>query len=123
MQFLGIDIGSSSINASVIDGETGVCLVSASHPKVDLQINSPLPGWAEQNPEIWWENIKEALKLLHKSANFDKVKIGGIGIGFYKNTDDAFHGLKILDRIEPKKQSEILKQSYPNWLQLLNKYL
>lgn len=91
MQFLGIDIGSSSIKVSVIDGETGVCLVSASHPKAELQINSPLPGWAEQNPETWWESIKEALRLLHKSADFDKAKIGGIGIAY------QMHGLVAVD--------------------------
>lgn len=91
MQFLGIDIGSSSIKASVIDGETGVCLVSASQPKVDLQINSPLPGWAEQNPETWWGNIKEVLRLIHKSADFDKAKIGGIGIAY------QMHGLVAVD--------------------------
>lgn len=92
MQFLGLDIGSSSIKASVIDGETGVCLVSANHPKAELQINSPLPGWAEQNPETWWNSTKEAIRLLHKSADFDKTKIGGIGIAY------QMHGLVAVDK-------------------------
>ena len=92
MQFIGIDIGSSSIKASVIDGETGVCIVSANYPKVELKINSPFPGWAEQNPDIWWESTKESIRLLHKSPDFDKKQIGSIGIAY------QMHGLVAVDK-------------------------
>jgi len=92
MQFLGLDIGSSSIKASVIDGETGVCLASATHPEVELQINAPRPGWAEQNPDTWWESTKEVVRLLHKSPVFNKDKIGGIGIAY------QMHGLVAIDK-------------------------
>ena len=92
MQFLGLDIGSSSIKASVIDGETGVCLASAIHPEVELQINAPQAGWAEQDPDTWWESIKEAVRLLHKSSVFNKDKIGGIGIAY------QMHGLVAIDK-------------------------
>jgi xylulokinase len=92
MQFLGLDIGSSSIKASVIDGETGVCLASATHPEVELQMNAPQPGWAEQDPDNWWESIKEAVRLLHKSTVFNKDNIGGIGIAY------QMHGLVAIDK-------------------------
>ena len=92
MQFLGLDIGSSSIKASVIDGETGVCLASATHPEVELQMNAPQPGWAEQDPDNWWESIKEAVRLLHKSTAFNKDNIGGIGIAY------QMHGLVAIDK-------------------------
>ena len=70
MQFLGLDIGSSSVKASVLDGETGVCLASVSHPEVELQINAPQAGWAEQDPDTWWESIKEAKNRGMKYYNF-----------------------------------------------------
>ena len=92
MQFLGLDIGSSSIKASVIDGETGVCLASATHPEVELQMNAPQPGWAEQDPDSWWESIKEAVRLLQKSDDFKKINIGGIGIAY------QMHGLVAIDK-------------------------
>ena len=92
MQFLGFDIGSSSIKASVIDGETGVCLASATHPEVELQIHALQPGWAEQNPDTWWESVKEAVRLIHKSTAFNKDNIGGIGIAY------QMHGLVAVDK-------------------------
>jgi xylulokinase len=92
MQFLGIDIGSSSIKASVIDGETGVCLASASYPETELQIDSPQAGWAEQNPETWWESVKGAIHLLQKSNAFDKNNIKAIGIAY------QMHGLVAVDK-------------------------
>lgn len=92
MHLLGLDIGSSSIKASVIDGESGGCLISANHPKVEFEISSPLPGWAEQKPDIWWESVKEAVHLLQKSPDFDKDKIGGIGIAY------QMHGLVAVDK-------------------------
>ena len=51
MQFLGIDIGTSSIKVSVLDGETGKCAGSASYPRQEAEIISVKPGWAEQKPE------------------------------------------------------------------------
>ena len=102
MQFLGLDIGSSSIKASVIDGETGVCLASATHPEVELQMNAPRPGWAEQNPDTWWESTIEAVRLLHKSIDFDKAQIGGIGIAY------QMHGLVSVDKnLNPVRPSII----------------
>ena len=51
MLLLGIDLGSSSVKASVIESETGKCLASAYHPHEEMKIASPKPGWAEQDPE------------------------------------------------------------------------
>jgi len=58
MLLLGIDLGSSSVKASVIDGESGQCLASAFHPKDEMEIIAKKPGWAEQDPEIWWSNLQ-----------------------------------------------------------------
>ena len=61
MLLLGIDLGSSSVKASVIDGETGKCLASAFYPEKEMEIIARQPGWAEQEPEIWWNNLKSAI--------------------------------------------------------------
>lgn len=49
MLILGIDLGSSSVKASVIDGESGECLASAFYPKDEMKIVAINPGWAEQD--------------------------------------------------------------------------
>jgi xylulokinase len=61
MLLLGIDLGSSSVKASVIDGESGKCLVSAFHPSDEMEIIAVRPGWAEQDTGIWWSNLKAAV--------------------------------------------------------------
>ncbi len=57
MLLLGIDLGSSSVKVSVIDGETGMTLSSASYPPTEMEISALRPGWAEQDPEVWWKNF------------------------------------------------------------------
>jgi len=57
---LGIDIGTSSCKATVFapDG-TAVVSASASYP-----VYYPKSGWAEQDPEDWWNGACEALRLI-----------------------------------------------------------
>ena len=58
MFLLGYDIGSSSVKASLVNAETGKCVSSAFFPKTEANIIAVNPGWAEQDPESWWENLK-----------------------------------------------------------------
>lgn len=43
---------------SVLDGKTGKCLGAQSFPETELEISSPEVGFAEQDPEVWWDCIK-----------------------------------------------------------------
>jgi len=87
MLLLGIDLGSSSVKASVIDGETGNCLATAWHPKDEMKIIAHNPGWAEQEPEDWWSNLKTSiLDCTHQLGSISK-SIGAIGISY------QMHGL------------------------------
>ena len=38
MYLLGVDIGSSSVKVSLIDGENGNCVASSFHPKQEMKI-------------------------------------------------------------------------------------
>ena len=60
MYLLGFDIGSSSVKASLVDVKTGKCVITSHYPKTEAPIQSARRGWAEQNPEDWWEYIKHA---------------------------------------------------------------
>ena len=60
MYLLGYDVGSSSVKASLVDVESGKCVASAFYPKKENTIISLKTGWAEQDPESWWENLKLA---------------------------------------------------------------
>jgi xylulokinase len=57
MLLLGIDIGTSSIKVSVIDSETQETVASAQYPDTESEIIALQPGWAEQDPEMWWNHV------------------------------------------------------------------
>lgn len=62
MYLLGYDIGSSSVKASIVDAQNGKCLATSFYPKNEAPILSDRPGWAEQEPEMWWQNLVFATK-------------------------------------------------------------
>ncbi|MCI0523465.1 MAG: carbohydrate kinase [Bacteroidales bacterium] len=92
MLLLGIDLGSSSVKATVIDGETGETLSKASHPPTEMEIKALRPGWAEQDPETWWNNLSVALKACLKPLGERKKSVGAIGIAY------QMHGLVTVDK-------------------------
>ncbi|MCR5312904.1 MAG: carbohydrate kinase [Bacteroidaceae bacterium] len=88
MYLLGYDIGTSSVKASLVDVKTGECVESAQFPDAEAPISAPQPGWAEQEPEMWWNELKEASKRLG-----DKIKqVCAIGISY------QMHGLVCVDK-------------------------
>ena len=68
MYLLGYDIGSSSVKASLVNAETGKCVSSAFFPKTEAAIMAARPGWAEQDPQNWWENLKLSTPLNAKDV-------------------------------------------------------
>ncbi len=91
MILLGIDIGSSSVKASLLDASTGICLGSAFSPEKEMTISAPKAGWAEQDPEMWWEHL---IKATNKAASIGKINtksISAIGISY------QMHGLVCID--------------------------
>ncbi len=91
MLLLGIDLGSSSVKASVIDGETGKCLATAFSPSDEMKIIALKPGWAEQDPGVWWENLRNAVKSCTVKLGSIASDIGAIGISY------QMHGLVTID--------------------------
>ncbi len=92
MYLLGYDIGSSSVKASLIDAEKGICLASAFYPKKEMAIEAKQAGWAEQDPNTWWENLKAANREVLAEARVDVADIKGIGISY------QMHGLVLVDK-------------------------
>lgn len=92
MLLLGLDLGSSSVKASVIDGESGKCLATAFHPKDEMKIIALKPGWAEQETEVWWTNLKAAICDCTSQLGQKKNEIGAIGISY------QMHGLVTVDK-------------------------
>ena len=96
MYLLGYDVGSSSVKASLVDVESGGCVASAFYPKHENTIISKKAGWAEQDPQSWWDNLKlataDVLEQVRLSAGSGTVKVAAIGISY------QMHGLVCVDK-------------------------
>ncbi|MEW6552856.1 MAG: FGGY family carbohydrate kinase [Actinomycetota bacterium] len=99
---LGFDAGSSFIKAALLDMATGEVVASASSPRSELAIAAPRPGWAEQDPLVWWEHLKRAAALLREGSGADLTAVRAVGIAY------QMHGLVVVDRsLEPLRPSII----------------
>ena len=79
MKLLGIHLGSSSIKASLLDVETGRFVGSATSPETEMVIASPEPGFAEQNPAMWYRHAVKAVQgVMGEWVYWDEVKAIGI---------------------------------------------
>lgn len=102
MLLLGIDLGSSSVKASVMDADSGACLATAFYPEKEMEIIAHRPGWAEQEPAVWWGNLKSAISSCTHKLGGRKMAIGAIGISY------QMHGLVIVDEdLKPLRPSII----------------
>lgn len=100
MHLLGFDIGSSSVKVSLIDGNTGELVSSSFYPKQEMKITAHQAGWAEQEPELWWKNLKLALQDVMQDSKVDAESIQSIGISY------QMHGLVMVD-----KNGEVIRPS------------
>lgn len=86
MLYVGIDLGTSAVKLLLMDAGGEIKkVVSRSY-----DISFPHTGWAEQNPEDWFDSSMDALKEL--LADEDKRQVAGISFG------GQMHGLVALDQ-------------------------
>ena len=102
MYYLGLDIGSSSIKAALVEINSGKSLGVVQEPKEEMSMQALKNGWAEQKPNDWWLHICNAITSLKKQYNISRTQIKGIGISY------QMHGLVLVDKKgEPLRKSII----------------
>ena len=89
---LGFDIGSSSVKASLVDADNGQCVATAFYPEHEAPITAVKAGWAEQDPQMWWDNAKLSLKKIMVDADVKGEEIKAVGISY------QMHGLVCVDK-------------------------
>lgn len=92
MYLLGLDIGSSSIKAALVNAKTKQTISSAKAPKDEMTMIAHQSGWAEQAPEMWWEHLCTAIQMVLAEAKINPSQIIGIGIAY------QMHGLVCVDK-------------------------
>ena len=99
---IGYDIGSSFVKAALVDVETGRPIARARVPEVEISIDALQIGWAEQDPNLWWQYLCDATKKLLSDAQIKADQISSIGISY------QMHGLVLVDRdLNPLRKSII----------------
>lgn len=89
---LGFDVGSSSVKASLVDIESGQCAASAFYPESEAPIKAVKAGWAEQNPEDWWQYLTLSLRKIMAETGATGEQVKAIGISY------QMHGLVCVDK-------------------------
>ena len=93
---LGVDIGTSGTK-TVLFSELGATVASAL---CEYPLYQPKAGWAEQQPEDWWEAVKTSISRVIASSGINSSEIAGIGLS------GQMHGLVMLD-----KAGKVLRKS------------
>ena len=106
MHLLGYDIATGFVRASLVDAQTGALCAHVMSPldrKIPVIVKKP--GWAEQDPAVWWEELKTATAMLKQQVgSLDRVQ--AIGITY------QMHGLVIVNnQLEPLRPAILWSDS------------
>ncbi len=85
--YLGIDVGTSSVKAVLVNDDQHI-VAEASSP---LTVDRPHPLWSEQSPASWWSATSDALATVRDAARDAFAAVRGIGLS------GQMHGATLLD--------------------------
>ena len=102
MLLLGIDIGTSSVKVSVVDASSQKTLATAQYPETESPITSLQLGWAEQSPEMWWQQVQQAITLCNSTQQYNPLDISAIGIAY------QMHGLVLVNKDQKLLRDSII---------------
>jgi xylulokinase len=93
--FLGIDLGTSSLKALLLDVDGSILGTgSAAYP-----LNSPQPGWAESDPQDWWSAVASAV---HEASGEHAADVAAVGLA------GQMHGVVLSDDLGEPLRPAIL---------------
>lgn len=95
---LGIDLGTSSVKSLLLSEKGDVKGISQQEYTFDI----PQEGWAEQNPDTWWDATVSTIRGVLKESAIDPAQIEGIGFS------GQMHGMVILGEDEKPLRNAII---------------
>jgi sugar (pentulose or hexulose) kinase len=81
-RILALDVGTQSVRALAFDGAG--TLVAGARVPIEPYV-APRPGWAEQDPEIYWRAAEEACGRLWASG-FDRASVAALALTTQRGT-------------------------------------
>lgn len=120
--FLGIDLGTSSVKALLVDEQDDV-LAEASAP---LALSRPRPLWSEQEPDDWWAATESALDRLAASrsemlADVAAIGLSGqmLGVALFDESDRALRPAILWNDGRATRQCEELERLVPGFAEIV----
>lgn len=92
MYLIGYEISSSAVKVALLDAVKNNTVDIVEHPEIDYTIIARQNGWAEQQPETWWQDVCTGTKEIIKKNGTHPNDIAGIGIAY------QMHGLVLVDK-------------------------
>lgn len=86
--YIGIDLGTSGLKAVLVTPDGAIAGVGFGNYPIDI----PRPGYAEQDPLLWYKVLCQAVKDAMAQAHVDPANVVGIGISGH------MHGTIMLDK-------------------------
>ncbi len=94
---IGIDIGTTSTIGVLLNTKSHKVIFQSSRP---VKLYSQKSGWAEQEPDVWWQNTISILSDIGKYSKKKNIKIMSIGV------TGMLPALVLLD-----KQNKVIRRS------------
>jgi len=88
--YIGIDIGTSSVKAVLIDQDQEI----VASRDAALEVQRPQFGWSEQDPDSWWHACEGVLDALAAAHPRELAAVKGIGLS------GQMHGATLLDEAD-----------------------
>ena len=73
---MGIDIGTQSTRVALLDLDGGL----TANASTAQSLQTPRPGWAEQDPQVWWDNTVANIRRVFSITGIDPGDIKAIGV-------------------------------------------
>ncbi len=88
--FLGLDLGTSSLKALLIDDNQRIIASTTA----DLDVSRPMDGWSEQAPGDWITACETVMNDLQASHSKELSSVSGIGLSGH------MHGATLIDQAD-----------------------
>ncbi|HEX2766207.1 MAG TPA: xylulokinase [Candidatus Limnocylindria bacterium] len=95
---LGIDVSTTATKAILVDPDGAVRGIGSAEYGYDI----PRPGWSEQDPALWWDGARTAIRAALSAAGVDGAEVGAVGL------TGQMHGSVLLDAADEPVRPAIL---------------
>src|SRR3972149_7028124 len=84
---LGLDVSTTATKAILVGGDGAIRGVSAG----EYETSHPEPLWSEQDPGLWWEAARQAIRVALADSGTRPEAVAAVGL------TGQMHGLVLLD--------------------------